>query len=144
MNSANSRHAPHHAPQPTLPLPKSRIPAAQDVEALLLALGVPARLSGFRYLTDTILYLLYQPVETRCLAIEVYPVIAKKYSTTPFAVEHAIRAALRKAWTEASIPAYCALSGRPMRANEIRPTTCEFLANVQLYLRIHLAELGGE
>lgn len=122
---------------PTLPLPKSRIPAAQDVAALLTALGVPARLSGFRYLTDTILFLLYQPMGMRFLAIEVYPVIARKYSTTPFAVEHAIRAAIQRAWRAENIPAYCALTGRPMRENEARPTTCEFLANVLLYLRMH-------
>lgn len=137
MDAANAQPHDH---LPTLPLPKSRFPAAQDVAALLTALGVPARLSGFRYLTDTIVYLLCQPMEPRCLAIEIYPVIARKYSTTPFAVEHAIRAAIQRAWREENIPAYCALTGRPMRAEEARPTTCEFLANVQLYFRMHWGE----
>lgn len=134
MNSYTNQPS---SPLPTLPLPKSRIPSAQDVAALLTALGVPARLSGFRYLTDAILFLLYQPMGMRFLAIEVYPVIARKYSTTPFAVEHAIRAAIQRAWRAENIPAYCALTGRPIRENESRPTTCEFLANVLLYLRMH-------
>ena len=102
---------------------------------------MPTRLSGFYYLVDAILYLLCQPIETRCMTMEVYPTVARRYSTSPLAVERAIRTAINQSWQEQNIPLYCALSGRNPAPHEPRPTTCEFVANVLMFLRIHLAEL---
>ena len=126
---------------PQLPLPKSQIPTQWEISSLLSSLGVPARLSGFYYLVDAILYLLCQPIETRCMTMEVYPTVARRYSTSPLAVERAIRTAINQSWQEQNIPLYCALSGRNPAPHEPRPTTCEFVANVLMFLRIHLAEL---
>lgn len=126
---------------PQLPLPKSRIPTQWEISSLLAHLGVPARLSGFYYLVDAILYLLRQPIETRCMTMEVYPTVARRYSTSALAVEHAIRTAINQSWQEQNIPVYCAMSGRNPAPNEPKPTTCEFVANVLMFLRIHLAEL---
>ena len=114
---------------------------AQPMHSVLSSLGVPARLSGFYYLVDAILYLLRQPIETRCMTMEVYPTVARRYSTSPLAVERAIRTAINQSWQEQNIPLYCALSGRNPAPHEPRPTTCEFVANVLMFLRIHLAEL---
>ena len=127
--------------KPQIPLPKSRIPTQWEISSLLTYLGVPARLSGFYYLVEAILYLLRQPIETRCMTMEVYPTIARKFSTSPLAVEQAIRTAINQSWQERTIPLYCAMSGRNPAPNEPRPTTCEFLANVLMFLRIHLAEM---
>ena len=52
-----------------------------------------------------------------------------------------IRTAINQSWQEQNIPLYCALSGRNPAPHEPRPTTCEFVANVLMFLRIHLAEL---
>ena len=141
MPSVSSSTASARPKPPQLPLPKSQIPTQWEISSLLSSLGVPARLSGFHYLVDAILYLLRQPIETRCMTMEVYPTVARRYSTSPLAVERAIRTAINQSWQEQNIPLYCALSGRNPAPHEPRPTTCEFVANVLMFLRIHLAEL---
>ena len=141
MPSVSSSTASTRPKPPQLPLPKSQIPTQWEISSLLSSLGVPARLSGFYYLVDAILYLLRQPIETRCMTMEVYPTVARRYSTSPLAVERAIRTAINQSWQEQNIPLYCALSGRNPAPHEPRPTTCEFVANVLMFLRIHLAEL---
>ena len=47
---------------PQLPLPKSQIPTQWEISSLLSSLGVPARLSGFYYLVDAILYPCVSPL----------------------------------------------------------------------------------
>ena len=93
MPSVSSSTASARPKPPQLPLPKSQIPTQWEISSLLSSLGVPARLSGFYYLVDAILYLLCQPIETRCMTMEVYPTVARRYSTSPLAVERAIRTA---------------------------------------------------
>lgn len=115
----------------------SRCPPAPS---LLRCLGVPARLSGFNYLVETLLLLVNRPFETRLVTGEVYPVVAKQCNTTPIGVDQAIRTAVNQTWQEQNIPVYCALMGRSPAPHEPRPTSCEFLANVLMYVRIQMAE----
>ena len=110
------------------------------IASLLRCLGVPARLSGFNYLVETLLLLVNRPFETRLVTGEVYPVVAKQCNTTPIGVDQAIRTAVNQTWQEQNIPVYCALMGRSPAPHEPRPTSCEFLANVLMYVRIQMAE----
>lgn len=84
--------------------------------------------------------LVNRPFETRLVTGEVYPVVAKQCNTTPIGVDQAIRTAVNQTWQEQNIPVYCALMGRSPAPHEPRPTSCEFLANVLMYVRIQMAE----
>ena len=67
---------------PPLPVPRPGTPMRWYIASLLRCLGVPARLSGFNYLVETLL-LVNRPFETRLVTGEVYPVVAKQCNTTP-------------------------------------------------------------
>ena len=87
-----------------------------------------ARLSGFYYLVDAILYLLCQPIETRCMTMKSYPTVARRYSTSPLAVERAIRTAASTNRGRAEHSALLRPVGVESPPHE-PPTTCEFVAN---------------
>lgn len=131
---------PHENPLPPLPVPRPGTPMRWYIASLLRCLGVPARLSGFNYLVETLLLLVNRPFESRLVTGEVYPVVAKQCNTTPIGVDQAIRTAVNQTWQEQNIPVYCALLGRNPAPHEPRPTSCEFLANVLMYLRIQIAQ----
>lgn len=97
---------------PPLPVPRPGTPMRWYIASLLRCLGVPARLSGFNYLVETLLLLVNRPFETRLVTGEVYPVVAKQCNTTPIGVDQAIRTAVNQTWQEQNIPVYCALMGR--------------------------------
>lgn len=78
---------------PPLPVPRPGTPMRWYIASLLRCLGVPARLSGFNYLVETLLLLVNRPFETRLVTGEVYPVVAKQCNTTPIGVDQAIRTA---------------------------------------------------
>lgn len=63
---------------PPLPVPRPGTPMRWYIASLLRCLGVPARLSGFNYLVETLLLLVNRPFETRLVTGEVYPVVAKQ------------------------------------------------------------------
>lgn len=50
---------------PPLPVPRPGTPMRWYIASLLRCLGVPARLSGFNYLVETLLLLVNRPFETR-------------------------------------------------------------------------------
>ena len=134
---------PQENPLPPLPVPKPGTPMRWYLASLLRCLGVPARLSGFNYLVETLLLLVNRPFESRLVTGEVYPVVAKRCKTTTIGVDQAIRTAVNQTWQEQNIPLYCALQGRSPAPHEQRPTSCDFLANVLMYLRIQMAQMQG-
>lgn len=138
--SAQLAHRPPENQLPPLPVPRPGTPMRWYIASLLRCLGVPARLSGFNYLVETLLLLVNRPFETRLVTGEVYPVVAKQCNTTPIGVDQAIRTAVNQTWQEQNIPVYCALMGRSPAPHEPRPTSCEFLANVLMYVGIQMAE----
>lgn len=123
-----------------IPVPKPGMPMRWYISSLLTYLGFSARLSGFTYLVNALLYLLSLPSESRYMTMEVYLQIAHQCGTTPAAVEHAIRHAVNQMWQEQNIHLYCAMSGRMPAPHEPRPTPCEFLANLLMFLRIQMGQ----
>lgn len=66
-----------------------------DIEDILIKIGVPAGIKGFKYITDAVL-ILYNDSEIS-MTKELYPMIAKKNETTGNRVERAIRHAFEVA-----------------------------------------------
>ena len=143
-NPARPEMLPRENLLPPLPVPRPGTPMRWYIASLLSCLGVPARLSGFNYLVETLLLLLKRPLESRFATSEVFPVVAKQCKTTPLAVDQAIRTAVNQTWQEQNIPLYCALQGRSPAPHEQRPTSSDFLANVLMYLRIQMAQIQGD
>lgn len=60
--------------------------------------GVPAHIKGYPYVRRAILMVMERPELTHALTKELYPALARQFSTTPACVERAIRSAVDAAW----------------------------------------------
>ncbi len=60
--------------------------------------GVPAHIKGYPYVRRAILMVMEKPELTHALTKELYPALARQFSTTPACVERAIRSAVDAAW----------------------------------------------
>ena len=84
-----------------------------DLEALVTdfihELGVPAHIKGYQYVRTAIMMVVDNMELLNYITKELYPVIAKKYSTTSSRVERAIRHSIEVAWSR----------GRPETMNRI-------------------------
>lgn len=98
------------------------------VTSILQKMGIPSNIKGFRYLRDAILMVHYQPEYLSAVTKELYPEIAKKYSTTSSRVERAIRHAIQVAWNKGNIGFIEKLFGSVPGKSKRRPTNSELIA----------------
>lgn len=73
-----------------------------DVENVLLKMGIPAGIKGFKYITDAILAM--EECNAKRMMKEIYPMIAKENETTVSKVERAIRHAFEAARSKRGNP----------------------------------------
>ena len=98
------------------------------VSSTLLALNIPTHKKGFRYARCGILMLAGDP--DLQVTKEVYPAIAKEFSTSTTAVEKSIRGAIDSAW-ETHDPAVWRRYFHPAANGRIpRPTNTQFLSRL--------------
>lgn len=67
---------------------------------------------------------------------ELYPLIARKYMTTPSRVERAIRHAIELAWDRGNVEMMNKFFGYTINVERGKPTNSEFIAMVADKLRI--------
>ena len=113
-----------------------------DLESLVTEfiheLGVPAHIKGYQYMRTAIMMVVENMELLNYITKQLYPAIAKKYSTTSSRVERAIRHSIEVAWSR----------GRPETMNEIfgytidtgkgKPTNSEFIAMVADRIRLKI------
>lgn len=68
------------------------------VTRALHAVGVPAHIKGYPYVRRAVLLAMEKPELLHALTKELYPTLARQFSTTPACVERAIRSAVEAAW----------------------------------------------
>ena len=73
----------------------TNMPLEVRVSELLLKLGVPANILGFKYMKEAVSLVYQNPNLIRHITNELYPGIAQKYNTTISRVERAIRNSVR-------------------------------------------------
>lgn len=66
-----------------------------DVENALLKIGVPSGIKGFKYITDAVMFMECNDIQS--MTKELYPMVAEKNKTTVSRVERAIRHAFEAA-----------------------------------------------
>ena len=70
---------------------------------ILLSVGISANLQGYTYLKESIKMVIEDPMTITKVTKVMYPMIAKKYDTTPCRVERAIRHALEVSYNRGKI-----------------------------------------
>lgn len=102
-------------------------------EKLLHEFGIPYSILGFMYLKEAITYVIKNgetAVTNVGITKEVYPYIAKKYSTTSSRVERNIRTAVEKACSNAGLKTIEKYFGKSCNEYDEKPTNSLFVCTV--------------
>ena len=102
----------------------------EKISEIFISIGIPPHIKGYGYLREGIKMTIEHPNVINSVTKELYPSIAKKFSTTPSKVERAIRHAIEVAWNRGRIDAINAIFGARIYLGTEKPTNSEFIALV--------------
>ena len=84
---------------------------------LLHNLGIPSHVRGYQYIKEGILIVYRNSRSISYITKDVYPLIAKKFDTTPTRVERAIRHAIEISWNRGDINLMEEIFGNSLNVN---------------------------
>ena len=102
----------------------------EKISEIFISIGIPPHIKGYGYLREGIKMTIQTPYIINSVTKELYPSIAKKFSTTASKVERAIRHAIEVAWNRGRIDAINAIFGARIYLGSEKPTNSEFIALV--------------
>ena len=102
----------------------------EKISEIFISIGIPPHIKGYGYLREGIKMTIEYPYIINSVTKELYPSIAKKFSTTASKVERAIRHAIEVAWNRGRIDAINAIFGARIYLGSEKPTNSEFIALV--------------
>ncbi|MBR4407168.1 MAG: sporulation initiation factor Spo0A C-terminal domain-containing protein [Clostridia bacterium] len=97
---------------------------------ILLLIGMPGALLGFKYLVEAIKMVIEDENYLDSITKVLYPVIAEKYDTKSNSVERAIRHAIGVSWNKDRVLMLNDLFGAEFFVSTERPSNGEFIALV--------------
>lgn len=107
-----------------------------EITELLHTLAVPAHIKGYQYLREAISLTLQNMDLINSVTKELYPMVAKRFGTTPSRAERAIRHAIEVAWDRGDVDVLSGFFGYTIRSDRGKPTNSEFIALVADRLRL--------
>ncbi len=102
----------------------------EKITSFFLIIGIPAHIKGYHYLREAVRMVYYEPELINRITKELYPGIAKRFSTSASKVERAIRHAIEVAWTRGKIENVNQIFGYNIYGKNDKPTNGEFIALV--------------
>lgn len=107
------------------------VPTTEErIANIFLAVGIPAHIKGYQFLREAVRMVMNEPDMINRITKELYPGIARKFSTTSSKVERAIRHAIEVAWSRGRIDALDQIFGAGVCSLADKPTNGEFIALV--------------
>ena len=110
----------------------------QKLSGMLLRLGIPAHVNGYRFLQDAVLTVMVEPEAIKHMMHDLYPRIASKNHTTAGRVERSIRSAIMLGWQRCRPEECSRILGRSVIADYEKPTSGELIALVAERMRLYL------
>ena len=110
-----------------------------QVTEILHQIGVPAHIKGYHYLRDSIMMAIETPEIINAVTKQLYPSVAKQYSTTSSRVERAIRHAIEVAWDRGDVDVLNSYFGYTIHNTRGKPTNSEFIAMIADKLCLQMA-----
>lgn len=108
--------------------------SAKEIQDVLLSIGVPANLSGFKYITYAVQLILANPEESTIKIVDgLYADVGRKYATKSSRVERCIRHAIVIAWQRGNMEYINALFKNSVNPNKPNPTNTQFLMRLYYY-----------
>lgn len=108
----------------------------QMVSQMMLDMGVPAHLKGYRYVRAAVLMAEEDMKVVGSVTKLLYPEIAKLYNTTDGKVERAIRNAIEISWVRGNKQTFEYLFGYCADSGQGRPTNSEYIAAIADVVRL--------
>ena len=136
MEVASTRGANQETLMMTPPPPA--VPARsveEKIASLFLTVGIPAHIKGYQFLREAVKMVMDQPELINRITKELYPGIARKFSTTASKVERAIRHAIEVAWSRGRVEVLNQVFGANVCSPDDKPTNGEFIALVAVKMR---------
>lgn len=109
-----------------------------SVTEILHQIGVPAHIKGYHYLRDSIIMSIEDPDIINAVTKQLYPSVAKRFSTTSSRVERAIRHAIEVAWDRGDVDILNSYFGYTIHNERGKPTNSEFIAMISDKLRLQM------
>ena len=113
-----------------------RIDLEQEVTGMIHEIGVPAHIKGYQYLREAIIMSVQDPAMISSVTKLLYPMIAKRFQTTPSRVERAIRHAIEVAWSRGRTETLDTFFGYTIDTSKGKPTNSEFIALIADRIRL--------
>ena len=107
-----------------------------QVTDIIHKIGVPAHIKGYHYLRESIMLAVRDPEIINSVTKQLYPSVAKKYSTTSSRVERAIRHAIEVAWDRGDVDVLNSYFGYTIHNLRGKPTNSEFIAMISDKIRL--------
>lgn len=107
-----------------------------SITKTLHELGVPSHIKGYQYIREGITIVYERPEIVGGITKELYPEIAKKYTTTVSRVERAIRHAIEISWNRGNWQLMEDIFGHSVDIDKAKPTNSEFIVTVADKLRL--------
>jgi len=98
------------------------------ISNLFLGMGIPAHIKGYQYLREAIRLVIEKPDMIGGITKELYPAIARRFSTSSSKVERAIRHAIEVAWSRGRVETLNKAFGCRVAHPDEKPTNGEFIA----------------
>lgn len=110
--------------------------AEQVVAEMLLDMGVPVHLNGYRFLLRSAVMALEKPERLTNITHVLYPAVARCFDTTASCVERSIRHAINMTWARGGAAAFEHVLNRRTFSENDKPTNCELIALISERVRL--------
>ncbi len=110
------------------------------VTEIIHEIGIPAHIKGYQYIREAIILTIKDMDLINAVTKALYPMVAKRYNTTPSRVERAIRHAIEVAWDRGDIEVLQKYFGYTVSNIKGKPTNSEFVALIADRLQLRLKE----
>lgn len=106
-----------------------------QLKKVMLQIGIPAHIKGYRYVQKAILLVIDDPKKIEYVTKDLYPTVAKYFDTTSSKVERAIRHAIETAWDRGNPEKLNEIFGYTIAFEKGKATNSEFIAGIAEYVR---------
>lgn len=133
LEAARHEAPPAHTSRPQQAL-TAAVPAGgnhsldERITSVFLMIGIPAHIKGYYYLREAVKMTVEDATLINRITKELYPGVAKRFTTTSSKVERAIRHAIEVAWQRGKIENINQVFGFNIYTKQDKPTNGEFIA----------------
>ena len=133
---------PQYTETAELPVKENGNKTENDITVIMHRIGIPAHIKGYNYVRSAIMMVLENSELLSAVTKELYPKIAKRYSTTNSRVERAIRHGIEVAFERGDPEVLSGYFGNICRSGKTKPTNSEFIAMISDKLRLKMKNIN--